>query len=657
MSDTQLKAFIMRPGIIANLTKYEAEGGFVDGNLIRFRAARAEKIGGWVRETIKNSYSATGGFSNGFSTGFSTVPAIPATGSFSSAFSTGFDIGQNLNTFTGISRALKSWKSLAGGKFLASASNEKVEVMYQNIIYDLTPIESTVTLMDALSTTINSKSVTITDQAHGRNVGDSIRVTQANSVAVGGVVIYGNYEVISVIDLNNYTITAQSKATATVLNGGGTIVIKYLLANGNADNLSNTGWGGGTWGTPGQGNLGWNEPRLSTSTDVNMRQWSLDIWGEDLLACLKGGKLYQWVMDITFQTQLEPVTNAPTESNFMLVAQPSRQVVLFGTQRQSDGVFDPLVIRWSDAEDNTSWTPTYSNQAGEYRIPTGDYIVSAVQTKGEILVFTNSSVYSMVYVGNDNGLNDIFQFTPLATNISIMGPHSVIDVNGVVYWMGTDNFYMYNGVVQVLPTTLDKYVFSQFGAGEPNFTQKEKCYCAMNAMYNEVWWFYPLATETENGHYIKYNWLENVMDYGTMSRTAWEDRSIFSKPYAMDSSGRLYIHEEGTDADGQPMDSYITTAYFDIGDGDELLYINKFVPDVVIPNGSQIQITLYFKSYPHPNATEVIKGPYSFSDSSGKISVRGRGRQMAIKFSCNTNGSMFELGKMRISYQPDGERE
>jgi hypothetical protein len=656
MSDAILKAFVMKPGIIGNLTKYEAEGGFVDGNCIRFRAARAEKIGGWVRETIKNSYAATGGFSSGFSNGFSTVPNRATTGGFSSGFSSGFNVGQNLNTFTGVTRAMKAWQDLSGAAYLASASNEKVELLYQNTIYDITPVVATLNLVNVISTTINSFSVQINAPSHNRTVGDFIHVNQANSIPVGGIVLYGNYQVITVIDPNNFTISAQQAASATVSSSGGTIQIQLLLPNGLADNQSNIGWGGSTYGTAGQGGLGWGVPRLPSGTTVELRQWSLDVWGEDLMAQLSGGQLYEWVIDKTFTTQLTPIMNAPTENNFMLVAQPSRQVVLFGTQDINTGVYDPLLIRWSDAEDNTDWTPTETNQAGSFRIPTGDFIVCAVQTKGEILVFTNSSVYAMIYVGNDNGLNDIFQFVPLATNISIMGPHSVIDVNGVVYWMGVDNFYMYNGIVQVLPTTLDKYVFSQFGAGLANLSQKEKCYCGMNAQFNEVWWFYPVSTEIENGHYIKYNWLENVMDYGAIPRTAWVDKSIFPKPYAMDPNGRLYSHEIGTDADGQPMDAFITTAYFDIDDGDNVLFINKFVPDLLLPNGGQVQVTLLFKTYPHPDADITIKGPFNFSDANDKISVRGRGRQMAVQFSCNTNGATFELGKMRIAYQADGER-
>lgn len=643
----------MKPGIIANLTKYEAEGGFIDGNCIRFRAARAEKIGGWVRESIRNSYGATGSFSSAFSSDFSLVPVIAATGAFSSAFSTEFNIGQNLNTFTGVARAMKAWQDLDSRKYLAVAGNDKVELLYQGIIYDLTPIDTTETVINGLSTTINSYSVNVNMVAHNRIAGDYINMPV--SATVGGVVLYGGYQIITVVDSSNFTINASSQASSTTT-GGGTVSIEMLLANGSQDNAANYGWGGGTWNTPGQGGLGWNVPRIPSGISINMRQWSLDNWGQDLLAQLAGGNLYQWVDDPTLNTRLETVTNAPTESNFMLVAQPSRQVVVFGTQTLVDGTYDPLNIRWSDSEDNTDWTPTLSNQAGEFRIPTGDYIVCAVQTKGEILVFTNSSVYAMIYVGNNNGLQEIFQFVPLATNISIMGPHSVIDVNGVVYWMGVDNFYMYNGVVQVLPTTLDRYVFSQFGLGQANLEQKEKCYVGMNAQFNEIWWFYPVSTETENGHYIKYNWLENVMDYGDIARTTWVDKSIFSKPYAMDPSGRLYIHEQGVDADGQAMDSFITTAYFDIDDGDDILFINKFVPDILLPNGGSIQITLLFKDYPHPNANVVTKGPYNFSDANGKLSVRGRGRQMAIQFSCNTSGGAFELGKMRITYQTDGER-
>ncbi len=653
--DSVLKSFTMNPGIIANLTKYEAEGGWIDGDHIRFRASRPEKIGGWVRETVEQSFGSTGEFDNSFSLDFFLAGTALQGGGFTSAFSGDFNVDRDPNRFTGVSRAMRAWTDLNSVKYLASAGTDKVEVMKDGIIYDITPVRQQTTLVDALTSVNGSKSIQITMINHGGSEGDYINIPSSTEPTIAGVVLNAGYQIITVLDGDNFTINAEGTADADVTNGGGTFIIQMLLANGLQDNGGITGWGGGTWGSPGANDGGWSMPRADT-TGAKMRQWSLDNWGQDLLACLQDGNIYHWALDPTFGTRLVDLDNAPQQVSFMMVAQPSRNLVAFGCNNVDDNIFDPLNIRWASSESLTDWTPTEFNTAGEFRIPNGDYIVCAVQTKGEILIFTNTSVYTMVYVGNDNGLNDIFRFTPIATNISIMGPHAVIDVNGVVYWMGKDNFYMYNGLVQVLPTTLDKYVFSQFGDGKVNQFQKEKCYCGMNGQFNELWWFYPIESETENGHYIKLNWIENVMDYGTMERTSWVDRGIFDRPYGMDPSGRLYVHEEGLDADGQPMDSFITTAYFDIDDGDDFLFVNKLVPDVKLPAGKSIQITVYLKRYPHPDAAITTKGPFLFSDGNNKLSVRGRGRQMAIKFEASSTGSSFELGKMRLSYQPDGGR-
>ncbi len=335
-----------------------------------------------------------------------------------------------------------------------------------------------------------------------------------------------------------------------------------------------------------------------------------------------------------------------------MVAQPTRIVIAFGTNVFASGDFDPLIIRWTTQEALTDWEITSSNTAGEFRLPGGNTIIAAVQTRGEILVFTDTDVYSMTYIGD----NDVFQFQNLGTNVSTISSHSIIDVNGTIMWMGKDAFYYYNGIVNVLPNTLNKYLFAQAGEGRINQDQKEKTYCAIIKEFNELIWLYPRYDETECGHYAKYNFLENVWDYGSIDRTVWLDRGTFEKPYAISNSGVLYAHEEGYDDDGKPLNAFIRTAWFDIGDGTDMLFVNKIIPDIKLAEGKNVEVLVETKRYPHPQSDIETKGPFFFEDGDDKISLRSRGRQMALQFETNSNGCFFEIGKMRIGIQPDGGR-
>jgi hypothetical protein len=254
------------------------------------------------------------------------------------------------------------------------------------------------------------------------------------------------------------------------------------------------------------------------------------------------------------------------------------------------------------------------------------------------------------------GGTDVFQFTPLGTNISCVSQHSGVDVNGIIYWMGLDNFYMYDGAVHAIPGTLDRYIFHQDGEGRVNFQQKEKIYCAINKEFNELWWFYPRFDEKECNHYIKYNYVENVWDFGSMDRTVWVDKGIFERPLSVDSNGILFLQEVGFDDDSRPINAFITTAYFDIEDGESLMFVDRVIPDVTFETNNSIQITIYTKKYPHPQADTIVKGPYTFNDGDRQINFRARGRQMAIEFRSVTTNGDFSLGKIRLSAEPDGER-
>lgn len=640
MSDTVLKAISMRPGVTKDQTTYMAEGGWVDCNKIRFRASRPEKLGGWVGETVSQ-----------------------------------YTNEENTN-FTGVARAIHSWTDLSSKKYFAVGSAEKVELFFEGQIYDITPSRGEVTLTDAVTVTIGSSEVVITDVLHGALEGDWIYVVSQEH-PVFGITLSGAYQIIEVIDDDSYVInmglsgfssafssafgsgaasesTPFSSAFAPLEFGGhesGEVVIRYYLQNGAQSNGNLTGWSGGTWDTPGLADGGYGMPRAGVG-GLNLRQWSFDNWGEDLIACMREGKLYQWDATSGPTVELQEIAGAPEQNLFVLVSQPSRHLISFGCNEHSSLTFDPLIIRWAEQETLTDWTITSTNTAGEYRLPKGNKIIGAVQTRAEILVFTETDVYSMRYIGG----NDIFEFTPMGTNISIASQHAAIDLNGVIYWMGIDNFYVYDGVVRILPSTLDKYIFHQNGDGLLDLDQKEKTFCGINKEFNELWWLYQKEGDEEIGNYIKYNFEEQVWDFGTINRTVWLDKGTFPKPYALDSYGKLYVHEVGKDDDSRPMDAYITSAYFDIDDGDELVFLDKIVPDVRLAANRNIEITVYAKKYPHPNAEIVTKGPYYFGDTSGKVSVRSRGRQVAVKFQASATGSDFEIGKMRVSFQSDGGR-
>lgn len=633
----------MKPGINKEITKYLAEGGWVDCDHIRFRSSIPVKIGGWVRESLDQ---------------------VEKIGAFSNAFSSAYSLATGNNTFTGVARAMSSWRALDNQKYLAVGSHLKMELFTNNQVYDITPVRTQANLTDAISTTTESFSnayssafsitgstlVEIKHTSHNLIVGDYIDVI-SQATSVGGITLSGSYTVHTIIDSDRYEIDSRVMATSAEELAGGALVIDYLLSSGFENNENITGWGGGTWGTEGESGQGWNRPRAGIGAS-NLRQWSLDTWGEDLLACPRGGGIYQWDKTNGESVRLQTVANAPAENSFIMVSQPSRHLIAFGSEVEATSVFDPLIIRWAEQESLTGWTTSATNTAGEFRLPKGNSIIGAVQTRSEIVIFTETELYSMRYIGG----NSIFSITPLGTNISVASQQSFIDVNGVIYWMGTDGFYSYDGVVRKMPSTVKKYIFAQDSDGRVNFAQKEKIFAGLNKEHNEIWWFYPLHSSLENSHYVKYNYVENLWDIGTLERTAWLDKSVFEKPYALNGSGKLYVHEQGYDDDAAPLTSFITSAYFDLDDGDSMMFVDKIIPDVDLDTGKPIEIYVFTKKYPHPEAQVTTKGFYLFHPTDDKISLRARGRQMALKFEVHATNSDFEIGKIRINVQPDGKR-
>lgn len=663
MSDTPLQAIVFAPGINQNVTEYLAEGGWVDGDKIRFNDTRAQKIGGWASQPTRQNEDL------------------------------------NVTTFTGVPRDILAWTSLTSLQYLLVASNKKLELVLNNKIYDVTPtrIEKRLLapattdddsryreiLTDAISTTSGLSTVEITDvEPHNLVVGDFVFVN-SQQTAVDGILLSGTYQVTALTDSFTFQIDSGIVATGTTALAGGQLYIDYLLECGLQSNSQLTGYGGGTWNTPGASGQGYNRPRSGGEFGALLRQWTLDNWGEDSLACVSYGQIYHWDASLTgpeqrrFQTlenrlkdptsdlyiadatqRNEMVDAIPTENLFHLTAQ-ELTVIAFGSQiflGPNAGDFDPLLIRWSDIEDFTDWRILETNSAGEYRLPKGNRIVAAHQTRDQILVFTDTEVYAMTFVGG----NQVFIFTPIGTNTSAAGVHSVIDVNGVVFWMGIDDFYMYDGTIRPIPNSLDDYIYDQDGEGRLEITQKDKIFAGVNKKFHEIWWFYPKEgtdpTNEDINNYVVYNYLENVWYYGTLQRSVWTDRGTFNTPLAVGVNRTLYSHENGKDDDGSPMRAFIRSGYFDIGDGLDFMFVDRILPDLELPNSSTCKITIFTKRYPHPNARILTKGPYIFSDTDNKISMRARGRAMSVQYEVDGVGEDFEIGKVRLGIQPDGHR-
>lgn len=705
MSDTVLKKIDFMPGFNKNTTAYSAENYWVDGDKIRFRNMRPEKIGGWVREYIEQVEDPTN------------------------------------NMFTGTARAGHTWVDLQFNKYLAIGTEKKIELMAGSQVYDITPYRASTTLTDAV-TTNGTTSVQITDTAHDASEGDYIYIDSQAS-AVDGVTLSGQYEVASVIDVDNFTVTVTTAATGSTSLAGGALEINYLLENGEVDNGNLTGYSGSTYGTPSSdpqtpialtnaittngtstvqitdtahglsvgdevvvvsqasavdgidlegdyevtsvidannytivardpvtlvetvatgststsggalsliyGATGWNRPRAGVGGSF-LRQTSFDNWGEDLIACIRGGKVYQWDASSGAGTRLTQITNSPEENYIALVAQPSRHLAVFGTVASVSGLFDPLTIRWASQETLTEWSIESTNTAGEYRLPLGNYIVAVVQTKLEIIILTDNTVYSMRYVGG----NEVFRFDIVATNTSAVSQHCAVNVNEIVYWQGLDDFYMYDGVVRPLNSSLEEYVFDQDSEGLLNFDQKEKVYCGVNKAYSEIMWLYPAGDSLEINRYVILNFADNLWYDGTLERTIWVDKNVFDSPFALNAAGQIYAHEIGVDDDGSPMEAYITSGDLDLDEGEKLMFVDKFIPDFKLRPNRGASVTISLKKY--PNSTPQVKGPYTFDNNTNKISFRARARHASITYTCNTLGADFEVGTCRFSVQPDGER-
>tara|TARA_R110000824_G_scaffold105314_1_gene249160 strand:+ start:1694 stop:3580 length:1887 start_codon:yes stop_codon:yes gene_type:complete len=620
-----------RPGINRDITSYSNEGGWVDCDKVRFRQGYPEVIGGWEK------YSS--------------------------------------NTYLGTARALFNWVALDGSDFLGVGTHLKYYIEQGQAFYDVTPIRKTSTDSITFAATDGSSTITATDTGHGAVQGDF--VTIAGAVSLGGLVtaavLNQEYEILSVPTGNTYTFIAKDTTGATVTanasdsgNGGSGVDGVYQINAGLNTGVGGTGWGAGTWGrgTWGSG--------ASIGVTTSLRMWSHDNFGEDLLINPRDGAIFYWDKSsgvTTRAVEIGTVSGAeetPITAKQIMVSDVDRHVIAFGTNPVGSTLQDPLLIRFSDQESLTDWNPKATNTAGDLRIGSGSEFVRAIETKREIIIFTDSSVHSMQFIGAPF----TFGIQPLASNTTIMGPNAAIAVEDAVFWMGRQNFYIYDGKTQQLPCTVKERVFFDF-----NYDQAHKVFAGVISEFSEIVWYYCSNTNSvanggtgENDRYVIYNYAEQSWYYGNLGRSAFLDRGIRTFPIAAES-GYLYNHETGYSDDGSIMTSTIESSPIDMGEGDQFIFIRRLIPDFTF-NGSTtssptVNVTLQSNNFPagsylQSEISKVDRNAVSttvpFEQYTNKADVRLRGRAFSIKVDCSALGVRWRLGSPRVDIRQDGRR-
>lgn len=539
--------------------------------------------------------------------------------------------------FLGKSRSVIDWVTTTQEFIIAVGTHKKLYVFVGGELYDITPIRATGTLTDPYDTVDTSAVVTVSDTGHGLSEGDFVHYDTGS--AVGGITILGEYEVTSVITTDEYTITHSAPATSTA-NGGGSVDFRYEIPIGAEYANAGLGYGSGGW------NLGtWGAERTYSSLYSNSRIWSFAIWGEDLIASPYGCPMYVWDASAGVTTRAVLISQAPSVNLGVFVAQEERQIFSLGSH---DGVsVDPQLLRWCSQEDYTDWTPTLANTAGDKRLELGTEIITAVVTRTDTIIFTNTGMYSMQFVG----MPDIYGFQPIGLNGGIAGARAAGAFNGVAYWMAAGGFYKYDGTISELPCAVFDYVFKNLNRNTLSTIQ-----CAVITDYSEVMWLYASKYSEELDRYIIYNTADSSWYYGSMERTSFAGALQNSiRVYGCGADGYIYEHEVGNNADAAPMTSYIHSGDIEIdAGGEQLMRISKFIADMLRISGS-IEITFSGKKY--PQESDVLEsGPFSIDSSTKYINPRIRCRQVSFQVDSDALHSDWRLGLVRIDVNPDGKR-
>ena len=609
---------IFKPGINREGTAYDNEDGWFDCNLVRFRNGHVEKIGGW--EKLSD------------------------------------------DTYLGTSRALHNWMSLGSNLYLGLGTTFKYYIKDGTVYNDVTPIRATTTNGIVFAATNGSSIITATDNAHGAVTGDF--VTLAGAASLGGLitaaVLNQEYQIASVPTVDTYTFVATATANGSDTgNGGSGVDGVYQINVGLNVYVPSAGWGAGTWGSSTFGST-----NALTATG-QLRLWTHDNFGENLIINPRGGGLYRWVQDdgtSTRAVELSSITGAnlvPTFALQVITSEIDRHLIVLGADPISgssrSGAIDPMLIAFSDQENELEFEPIISNTAGSLRLSSGSQIVGAVKSRQEIVIFTDTSVYSMQFVGPPL----TFAVNLINEATGLIGPKAAVTADSGIYFMSYGSFYLYNGTVEKLPCSVQSYVFSDLNNG-----QAYKIHGFSNSENNEIGWFYPSASASEIDRYVIYNTQEKIWYYGQLERTSWLDSGVVSYPQAT-KDNYLYQHEIGYDDDGTAMTNvFVESSDFDLDDGDRFTSISSVIPDIRFlqdTNDGSVNIVTKTRNYPGQSLT--TRATSEITSSTTKANIRARGRQAVLRVESNDDQSGagnlslgWRLGATRIDVKTDGRR-
>jgi hypothetical protein len=633
-----------KPGVNRDQTDYSNEGGWYECDKIRFRSGYPEKLGGWVKSTP--------------------------------------------TAFSGVCRQMWNWITSFNDDLLAMGTNSKVYIESGGYFNNITPFAAALAGSNTFAVTNGLAVVTVTTTTV---LPDQLVTGEPALIAgfaspLGGIPIIelNGARTITKTGANSFTFTTTTAATSDASVSGAGYTVQAEILSGSAITVAGLGWGAGTWGRD-----AWGLGATSGGINFPQRDWWFDNFDNDLVMNIRNGAPYWWVRGLNDDPSDSLATHAITLQDYatgegydpdtvpikvmqLLVSQQDRHLIAFGAvpfNSTSEADFDPMLIRWADQDTPGDWTPSQTNTAGDLRVSRGSKIIRALPTRQEVLVWTDTHLYTLQFLGT----TDVFGLQEYADNISVASPRAMASAANITYWMGQDKFYAYTGRVETLPCTLRNHVFMNI-----NLSQSDQIISGTNEQWNEIWWFYPTADSNYNNAYVVYNHLERLWYYGTLDRTAWLDTPLRSYPQATNTpvaldgttvttgSGYLYSHENGLDDDTLPMVSYIQSSDFDLDDGDQFMLTRRILPDVGFAgsaNGITPEVTLEIRPRNFPGSTfsadaadtqrviETSVGVYT-----DQVFVRARARQMALKVRSENLGVQWQLGAPRLDVRPDGRR-
>ena len=608
-----------QPGINREGTEYSADAGWYNSDKVRFRKGKPEKIGGWEKYSI--------------------------------------------NSFLGVCRSLEDWVVQDGVAYIGLGTTLKFYINEGNSFYDVTPIRATTTNGVTFAATDGSSTLTVTDDDHGAS--DNDFVTFSGAVSLGGLVtaavLNQEYQIESITSTDVYTVIAKDTDDNTVTanssdsgNGGSGGDGAYQISVGLDTYVQGVGWGANTWG---EGTFG---SASSLSASGQLRLYSQDVFGDDLLINVRAGGVYYWdessgaTVRAVALSAVSGASDAPTIALQTMMSDVDKHVICFGVNPLGSSAIDPLHVRWSDSESAVDWTPTAINSAGGVTLSTGSIIIGALKTRQEILIWTDAGIHSMRFIGSPF----IFQFTVVNEGISMISPKAAVNAGGTIFFMDRGGFYIYTGTVQPITCSVLDYVFSNI-----NIDQAYKVFASTNPDHNEVTWFYPIGSgDTDNTNYVTYNYAEQLWSIGTMERGAWIEANSKNFPLASSiitssDNNYLYVQETGHDADGSAMTAFIESGDVEMGDGERYMLLSKLIPDFTFRgNTGDASMDVIVKGKDFPLEDSVTLSTSTITSSTKQAFLRARTRSSAFRIESSESGYGWRLGNLRFDMRPDGRR-